>query len=119
MKALPRMEHRMNSRLCVRLPVTVQISPRMENTRVCTVTRDVALGGACIENKGLDIQEGAMVRLTLELTPGDRVMIDALVLRSNDQGVGLMFAYYSNEVFDRLAELLEPKTPKRYGHPHA
>lgn len=116
MKAIRRMEHRMNLRHSVQIPTTVHVSPRMDHKEVPVVMRDIAFGGACIESEGVDIREGTMVRLALEITPSDPVTIDALVVRSNNREVGLMFAYYSNDVFDRLTELLEPKVQKRYAN---
>ena len=118
MKVIRRMEHRMNLRHSVQLPITVHVSPRMDHKGLPMVTRDIAFGGACIESEGVDIVEGTMVRLALEIAPDDPVTIDALVVRSNNREVGLMFAYYSNDVFDRLTELLEPQVQRRYANQH-
>lgn len=108
MKTAQSMEHRMNMRISMRLPVTIQYFSGSEKNSVRTVTHNISFNGACIENAGLQIQEGAMVHLRLEACSGHSLMIDALVVRSDEEHAGLMFAYYDNGVFNQLSALLGP-----------
>lgn len=101
-------ESRANLRVPVRLSVTVELPPRIERNSVRGVTRDISLSGAFIENSGSVPREGSLARLALETAPGGALVIDAVVLRSNDQGMGLMFAHYGDEIFEPLAALLAP-----------
>lgn len=102
------MTRRMNLRIPVRLPVIVQSPPRADNNCQHTVTRDMSFGGAFVEQRGAPLHKGGIVRLALEGACGDPLFIDALVLRSDELGAGLMFSHYEHAVFDSLAALLEP-----------
>lgn len=108
------MEHRMNTRKAMQLPLAIQVLPSLKNNSIYTVTQDIGLNGACIEKRSLDIQKGVMVRLTLKRAPNDSRIIDALVVRIDNRGAGLMFAYYDSNVFDYLADLLEPNIHQHF-----
>lgn len=101
-------ENRINMRIAMRLPVSIRFFSGVEKNSARTVTRNISFNGACIESAGLEIQEGAMVHLRLEAGAGGALMIDALVVRNNGQSAGLMFAYYDNDVFNQLHDLLGP-----------
>ena len=108
-------ERRMSVRVPVRLPVIVEFPPRIENNCLPGVTCNISFDGASIKNIGPALQEGALARLSLGTAPKDPRAIDALVLRSNVQGIVVMFADYGEEVFDHLATLLKTEFDKYFG----
>ncbi len=103
-----KMEHRMNIRMPVSLPARVYYPDKGGHGSFRAVTRDLGFGGAFIEAGENSPAKGSIVRLALTTVPEDPVTIDALVLRSENGGFGVMFAYYSDEVFKQLASVLEP-----------
>lgn len=108
MKTAQSIEHRLNRRITMQLPVTVQFFSDRGKNSARTVTRNLGFGGACIESAALQIQEGTMVHLRLETPSESFLIIDALVVRSDGARAGLMFAYYDNDVFKQLTALLGP-----------
>lgn len=106
-------DSRMNIRVSARVPITVDFPPRADNNSLRAVTRDIGFSGAFVENSESASREGTLARVTLETAAGDPVTIDALVVRGRDDGMGLMFADYGEEVFHSLAALLRPELEKR------
>lgn len=99
----------MNIRVPVRLQVTVEFPPCTGHDNVHGSTRDIGFGGAFVETTGHVAEEGTLARLILDAGEENRLAVDAAVLRSEDGGIGLMFAYYGDCTFYSLAALLEPE----------
>lgn len=106
---------RVDFRVPARIPASLTFPPRAQAITVQGVTRDIGFGGACIESSDALPQEGMLARLTLEGPRGSPVIIDALVLRSSHNGIGLMFAHYGDDVFRPLVALLQPEFEKYIG----
>lgn len=110
------MEQRMNIRVPTNLPATVHYTGSDGRRTMHTVIRDLGFGGAFVEAGQMSALKGSIIRVGLgESEQAESINIDALVLRSSDDGVGLMFAYLDDDVFDQLASLLEPELDKRFG----
>ncbi len=107
-----RMERRINLRKPVRLRAAVRYRDRGENCRLETTTLNLSFEGAFLETGEIAHLVGSIVRLELQAFPGNPLTIDALVVYRNHAGLGLMFAYYKNEVFEQLVTLLE-STPNK------
>ena len=103
-----KMEHRMNMRMSVSLSARVYYPDKGGYGCFDAVTRNLGFGGAFIEAGGGDPPKGTIVRLVLVTASQEPLTIDALVLRTEDGGFGAMFAYYGDDVFKRLASVLEP-----------
>lgn len=99
-------ESRMAIRLPVRLPVTIELRPLLLNLKLQAVTRNVSFYGALVEECKPSPPKGAEVRLLMESAPNVRLAIDALVVRSTDHGVALMFTENSEGVFKSLSKIL-------------
>ncbi len=120
MQTLQQLEHRTNARIAVHLPIILELPPRIETNWVNAATRDMSSGGAFIEGGDLNIQAGTLVRLTLEAALKTPLVIDALVLRSEDHGVALMFANNGGDAFHPLAVWLEQEIDRHFmGRPAA
>lgn len=114
-----KMEHRMNMRMPVSLSARVYYPDRGGHGSFQTVTRDLGFGGAFIEAGESSPAKGSIVRLALATAAEDPVTIDALVLRSETGGFGVMFAYYGDDVFKQLTSVLEPAFDQQDAHsPH-
>ena len=111
-----KMEHRMNIRTPVHLPATVYYRGNGGRESYRAMTRNLSFGGAFIEAGETAPSKGAIVRLALDNAGGGPVVIDALVLRHDALGFGIMFAYYGDEVFQQLASMLQPVLERRYAH---
>lgn len=109
------MEHRLNARIAVRRPVHMEFSGGGQRSTVGMMTHNVSFGGALVEGAGAVLQKGIIGRLRFEVTPGVVLAIDALVVRADHQGIGLMFTSYGDEVLARLTAMLEPAIYRRYG----
>lgn len=109
------MEHRMNVRVPVRLPVSVSYPCKGDSPRVVdTMTRNLSFDGAHIEHGAVDLERGRLIRLELAVCPHGPITLEALVLRCDADGIGLMFAHYGDAVFEGVAALLEPELDKRF-----
>lgn len=107
------MERRMNPRKPLCLTATVRYPGEGGGRSIHTVTRNLSYEGIFLETLACAHLQGGIVRVELE-TPGyGKIVLDALVLRQAADGLGLMFAYYSTEVFEQLDVLLEPEAKKR------
>lgn len=112
------MEHRMNIRVPVRRPVSVSCPCKGGSPHVVdTMTRNLSFDGAHIEHGAADLECGRLIRLELA-NPHGPITLEALVLRRDADGLGLMFAHYGDAVFERVAALLEPELDKRFGPGH-
>lgn len=107
------MERRMNPRRPLRLAATVYYPGEGGGSHIHTVTRDLCYEGAFIETLACAHLQGGIVRVELQTPRYGRIGLDALVLRTGADGVGLMFAYYSTRVFEQLDALLEPEADRR------
>jgi hypothetical protein len=107
-------DSRMSIRVFVRINATIEFPPRVDTVSVRGVTRDLGLGGVFVELTGVSVKQGALARLTLEAAPSDPLIIDAMVLHSDEQGAVLMFGDYDDDVFSRLAALMQPELEKQY-----
>lgn len=111
-----KMEHRMNVRFPVCLSATVYYAVHGSRKSFCTVTRDLSFEGAFVAAGQTRPAKGTIVRLALEAAFGDTVMIDALVLRGDGDGFGVMFIYDGDHVSRQLASLLRPALKRRYAY---
>lgn len=111
-----KMEHRMNIRMPVSLPVTVYYPGRGGHESCRATIRDLGFGGAFIEAGETAPTKGTIVRVAMEKASGNPVVIDALVLRDDANGLGIMFAYYGDDVFQQLASVLQPVIEQQYTH---
>ncbi|HKJ22910.1 MAG TPA: PilZ domain-containing protein [Gammaproteobacteria bacterium] len=107
------MERRMNPRKPLRLAATVHYPDEGGARRIQTVTRNLCYEGVFVETLAFAHLQGSIVRVELDTPLHGPIGLDALVLRSRADGLGLMFAYYSTEVFEQLDALLEPEANKR------
>ena len=99
-------EARMAIRVPVRLPVTIELRPLLLNLKLQAVTHNLSFDGALIEASKPAPPKGAEVRLLLESAPNVHLVIDALVVRSTDHGVALMFTENAKGVLKSLSEIL-------------
>lgn len=111
-----KMEHRMNIRMPVSMPATVYYPGNGGHESCRAMTRNLGFGGACLEAGETPPSKGTIVRLAMDNAGGDPVVIDALVLRNDAEGLGIMFAYYGDDVFQRLASMLQPVSEQHYAH---
>jgi hypothetical protein len=107
-----KMERRMNARIPRQLHAAVRYRGKGLNRRLSASTRNLSYDGAFLEIGEDTHLNGSIVRLELEAASDDPLIIDALVVHSNPEGLGLMFAYYSHKVYEQLAALLESKPKK-------
>jgi hypothetical protein len=99
-------ESRWSIRVPVRLPVIIKIHPGLGFERVRTVTHDLSFDGALIAANHPALQRGAQLRVLLETAAKDPLVFDALVVRSTDHTVGLMFTEYGDDVSESLCSIL-------------
>lgn len=110
------MEHRMNVRVPLRLPVSLSYACNGDSPRVVDgAIRNLSFDGACIEHGAAGLERGMLVRLALPSNPHGPFTLEALVLRTDAHGLGLMFAHYGDGTFERVAALLAPELDKRFG----
>jgi len=107
------MERRMNPRKPLCLTATVRYPGEGGGGCIGTVSRNLSYEGAFVEARALSGLHGSIVRVELETSSHGRIDLDALVLRETAVGLGLMFAYYSTEAFERLDDLLASETGRR------
>ena len=110
-----KMERRMNLRSPLRLRAVIRYRDTGGNYRLTATTRNLSFEGAFLETGEIAHLQGSIVRLELHVSPEDPLIIDALVVNSRGDGLGLMFAYYNHEAFERLASLLESTANKPDG----
>lgn len=101
------MERRMNARKPLRFPATIRYRSMDASLSMPTMTRNLSFEGTFLETGEIAQLEGSIVRVELAALPSDPITIDALVVHGNRDGIGLMFAYYGNTVFEQLASVLE------------
>lgn len=103
---LRNVECRTGIRVPVRLPVTIEIRPLVLRVSLRAVTHNVSFDGALVEACKPDLPKGAQVRVLLETAPTVQLFIDAVVVRSTDKGVALMFTEYADDVLKPLSAIL-------------
>jgi hypothetical protein len=108
------MERRINLRLNMRLSAVIRYRDAGENRCLTATTRNLSFEGAFMEAGGISNLAGSIVRLELNTLAEAPLIIEALVARSRSDGLGLMFAYYSRDVFEQLASLLESAAKALY-----
>lgn len=103
------MERRTYIRKPLHLPAVIRYPCKGRSCSFRTITRDLSFEGAFIDTGDFTLQ-GSIIRMEVEACSAAPLVIDALVVRSDTEGLGLLFAYYSSEVFEQLALLLEPES---------
>ena len=111
-----KMEHRMNMRIPMYLPVGVNYPVKGGRAGFRAVSRDLSFGGAFIEIGDTAPSTGAIVRLSFQTPLESSITVDALVLRGEADGFSVMFAYYGDEVFRQLTLVMEPAFERHYAY---
>jgi hypothetical protein len=116
----PKMEQekdrRINIRIPVNLPVSVRYPDKVGQSGFRTVMRNLCFGGTFIEARESAPPAGTIVRLSLKIPREDSLILDALALRKDGAGLGIIFAYYSDDTFKKLASILEPSLEHQSTH---
>jgi len=102
----------MDIRVPVRLPVTIEIRPLLLQVSFQAVTHNIGFDGALLEASKPDLRKGTQVRVLLETAPKVHLIIDALVVRSTDHSVALMFTEYAHEALKPLSAILAAELNK-------
>lgn len=99
-------ECRRSIRVPVHIPATILFRPVTRHQSVRAVTRNVSFDGARIDAENTSLEVGAQVRVLLEISGQDPIIIYALVVRNTNHGVALMFTEYDNEALESLSAIL-------------
>ncbi|MGA7801694.1 MAG: PilZ domain-containing protein [Gammaproteobacteria bacterium] len=101
-------EHRWN----FRVPVQTRVNIRRRWFRSTTGTiRDISFEGMYVETLNAPELINNTVEVAIPVTNQSRrtvIKVPGLVVRSTDNGIGLLLADYDDEIFQRLAALLAP-----------
>ena len=97
------MEHRMD----MRFPLRLRASVVSNDSRLEGITKDLSFEGACVQmasTQDIKPQLRQPVRVQLDLG-ASTLELTAMVVRINEQCIGLMFARYSNAAEQQLGTL--------------
>lgn len=109
----------MHVRMPVCLSVIVYAPMNGGRSSFCAVSRDISFEGAFIEAVPTRPPKGGFVRLSFETAYDDPLIIDALVIRDNADGFGVMFAYNDDKKFQQLISILQPRLKRRFTFPRS
>lgn len=100
----------MEQRWNIRMPVRTQVCIRSPDTgTIAGRTRDLSFEGMYVETSPDSVSAHTFVQVEFAVRDGANwsvVKTPAMIVRSADDGVGLMFPDYDDRVFDGLALLL-------------
>jgi hypothetical protein len=106
-------EHRWN----FRVPVQTRVSIRRRWFRSTVgTTKDISFEGMYVETPAARELVNNTVQVAIPVSTHMRptvIKVPGLVVRSTDNGVGLLLADYDDEIFQRLAALLAPALEQR------
>jgi len=94
------MEHRLNARECLAIPVMLY---QYGLPMLCGTCADVSRGGLFVRTTGVRFRANECFEVELRSAQGRMQRIPAVVVHWREDGVGLMF----NDLGDRLVQELE------------